>query len=166
MKFSLLPIFMLSSSVAGMGNNHTWRFCRAFHPKISKCSTTGFHPHGRAAGKVSSIMPSEQMGCREVTWLICMPCKAAEPGCCPSFPRPNAVCCSLVQADVVSSLKSWALGSAGHTMHSLLSALLENHHARVTDLKEKLQAQIKTGSICFWDLLFSLWELGQISLKS
>lgn len=157
---------MLSSSVAGTGNSHTWRFCRAFHPKISKCSTTGFHPHGRAVGKVSSIMPSEQMGCREVTWLICMPCKAAESGCCPSSPVPNAVCCSLVQADVASPLKDWASGPAGHTMHSLLSVLLESHHARVSDFKEKLQAQNKTGLICFWDLLFSLWELGQISLKS
>lgn len=158
MKSSLLPIFMLSYSVAGTGNNHTWRFCHAFHPKISKCSTTRFHPHCREGRKVGSIMPSEQMGHWEVTWLICMPCKAAgvEPGESPSFLIPNSGCWSLVQADVASPSKGWTVGSAGHIMNSLLSVLLESHHAKLTDLKEKLEAQIKRGLICSWELFFSL----------
>ena len=90
--------------------------------------------------------------------IYAWPCKAAgaEPGESPSFLIPYSVCCSLVQADVASSLKGWSLGSAGHIMNSLLSVLLESHHAKVTDLKEKPEAQIKRGSICFWELLFTL----------
>lgn len=158
MKFSLLPIFMLSYSVAGTGNNHTWSFCHAFHPKISKCSTTGCHPHCRAGRKVSSITPREQMGCREVTWLICVPCKAAgaEPGESLSFQIPCSVCCSPVQEDVASSSKGWTLGSAGHMMNSLLSVLPESHLAKVTALKKKLEIQIKRDLIGFWEQLFSL----------
>lgn len=77
MKFSLFPIFMLSSSVAGTGNHHTWRFCLACHPTISKCSAAGFHPHSGPGRKVSSVVPDEQVGRREVTGLRCTLCRAS-----------------------------------------------------------------------------------------
>lgn len=80
MKFSSLPIFMLSSRVAGTGNHHAWRFWLACHPKISKCSAVGFHPHSGTGRKVSSVVPDAQVGHREAARLRGMLCGASGAG--------------------------------------------------------------------------------------